>query len=151
MIIGLENDTHFCQWTIAAVPRHPLLRKLIDTIVEEARKGIDVANEHFVHFHTGPGIWTRVIHEFMGYPKEQRARHTYKLYVSDVTHREKFKRYGIRLEDRPFFSSVMVKNLYGSTQFQDGYHSWMDERDRLRQKHQRNSPTPVNSPTPSPK
>lgn len=129
LIVGLENDFHFCQWTIASVPKHPLFKAVIDRIVKETSKGIDISNEHFVHQYTGPGIWTRVIHEFLGFPIEQKARHTYNLYRKDP---RPFRKLGIRLEDRPFFSSKMVKNFYGSTQFEDGYVSWIEERNRLR-------------------
>jgi len=130
VIIGVENDIHFCQWTLASVPRHPLFKAVLDAIVRTAREGIDVSNEHFVHKHTGPGIWTRAIHEFLGYPIEQKAQHTFHLY--QTTDRDRFQKWGIRLEDRAFFSRKVVKNLYGSTQFSDGYVSWMEQRDALR-------------------
>lgn len=131
LIIGLENETHFCQWTIVAVPRHPLLKALIDTIVDDFQKGIDTRDEHFVHKHTGPGIWTRVIHNVLQYPIEQKAGHTFYLYQNDPEHRKRAEALGIRLEDRTFFSKKMVRNMYGSTQFRDGYTSWMTERDQL--------------------
>ena len=130
VIIGVENDVHFCQWTLASVPRHPLYKAVLDAIVSTAEEGIDVSNEHFVHKHTGPGIWTRAIHEFLGYPIEQKAQHTFHLY--QTTDRLRFQKWGIRLEDRTFFSRKVVKNLYGSTQFSDGYVSWMEQRDALR-------------------
>lgn len=139
VIIGLENDTHFCQWTIASVPRHPMFKKLIRIIVDQIEHGIDTSSEHFVHRYTGPGVWTRAIHEFLGYPIEQRARYTYTLYQTDPEHRKKINERGIRLEDRPFFSKQMVKNLFGSTQFHDGYTSWTDTRDQLIRDHRNKS------------
>jgi hypothetical protein len=54
-VIGLENGVHFCQWTIATVPAHPVLRRVLEMIVERARLGIHLDHEHFVHEHTGPG------------------------------------------------------------------------------------------------
>lgn len=133
-IVALENDIHFCQWTFASVPKHPVLEKVIEFVVAQASNGIDTSNEHFVHHHTGPGIWTRAIHAFLGYPIEQKARHTFTLYQTSEEHRQRFKRWGIRLEDRAYFSNGMVKNLFGSTQFSDGYASWMAERDDLLRK-----------------
>jgi mannosyltransferase OCH1-like enzyme len=130
-ILALENDVHFCQWTFAAVPGHPILKAVIDLVVEECEKGIDTSSEHFVHHYTGPGVWTRAIHSVLGYPEAQKARHTYNLYRTQPQHRKRCEQLGIRLEDRPFFFSEMVRNLFGSTQFGDEYVSWTDERDRL--------------------
>lgn len=131
-VFGLENDIHFCQWTFASVPGHPILKAVIDLVVAECEKGIDTSDEHFVHHHTGPGMWTRAIHQVLGYPSEQKARHTYNLYQKQSEHRQRFEQLGMRLEDRPYFYSQMVRNLYGSTQFtDDGYVSWLKERDQL--------------------
>lgn len=132
MVIALENDLHFCQWTIASAPRHPILKKVIDLIVAEMEEGIDYTNEHFVHQHTGPGIWTRAVHLSLGFPIEQKARFTHKL-AQDRAYQARFQKLGLRIEDRPFFFSVNVRNYFGSTQFKDGYHSWIAERDRLLQ------------------
>jgi hypothetical protein len=132
MVIALENDLHFCQWTIASAPRHPILKKVIELIVAEMEKGIDYTNEHFVHQHTGPGIWTRAIHLTLGFPIQQKARFTHKL-AQDPAHQERFRKAGVRIEDRPFFFSVNVRNYFGSTQFKSGYHSWIAERDQLLQ------------------
>lgn len=143
-IFGLENDMHFCQWTFASVPGHPILKAVIDLVVEECEKGIDTSNEHFVHQHTGPGIWTRAIHYVLEYPKEQKARHTYNLYRTQPEHRQRFERLGMRIEDRPYFFSEMVRNLYGSTQFSDdGYISWTKERDQLMHQSVESSSTTV--------
>lgn len=131
-VFGLENDVHFCQWTFASVPGHPILKAVINLVVAECEKGVDTSDEHFVHHHTGPGIWTRAIHQVLGYPREQKARHTYNLYQTQSEHRQRFEQLGMRLEDRPYFYSQMVRNLYGSTQFtDDGYVSWLKERDQL--------------------
>jgi mannosyltransferase OCH1-like enzyme len=135
VIIALENDVHFCQWTLASVPQHPLFKFVVRLIVEEAQKGIDTSQEHFVHHHTGPGMWTRAIHQFLGYPKEQKARHTYRLF--QTTDRARFEKWGIRLESDTYFSKEMVKNLFGSTQFGDGYISWMEQRKALQNATQR--------------
>jgi len=129
IIIGLENDKHFCQWTILSEPKHPILKKVIEMIVEEAENGIDTKNEHFVHHHTGPGIWTRAINRTLELPENQIAQLTYDSKDSRV--HKKLKDLGIRFENTDFFSKVNVKNLYGSTQFGDDYSSWMDERNKI--------------------
>ena len=51
----------------AAMTNHASNRRLaacldavIDLLVHRARGGVDTGDEHFVHFHTGPGVWTSV-------------------------------------------------------------------------------------------
>lgn len=132
IVIGLENDIHFCQWTIASVSGHKVLKTVIDMIVSEFNKGIDLTNEHFVHKHTGPGIWTRAINKTLGLNVDQKAIDTWRLY-QDPKHKSKFTKLGIRLESRDFFNREYVQNLYGSTQFKDdNYTSWIAERDKIR-------------------
>lgn len=135
MIIGLENDLHFCQWTILAEPKHPVLKTVIQLIVDEAENGFDLKNEHFVHHHTGPGIWTRAIHQILELPEDQKARTTYEAYKdSNSKISKKIKSMGIRLEDDKFFAGTNVRNFYGSTQFGDGYVNWLEERDKILKK-----------------
>lgn len=128
MIIALENDLHFCQWTILSAPQHPILANVIRLIVDDAMNGIQMDDEHFVHRHTGPGIWSRAIHQTLGFPEDQKAIDTYRQYTKGDS---RFKRYGVRLEDQSFFAGDNVRNLYGSTQFGDGFASWTNERDKL--------------------
>jgi hypothetical protein len=63
VIIGLENDVHFCQWTFASTPGHPFLARVLELINERARvpdfPRTDLPD--FVHFHTGPGVFTDAI------------------------------------------------------------------------------------------
>jgi mannosyltransferase OCH1-like enzyme len=138
IIIALENDLHFCQWTILAAPRHPILATVIQMIVDDAMKGFQLDNEHFVHQHTGPGIWTRAIHQTLGLPQDQKAQQTYDMYTSGK-HVQVFKKYGVRLENDTFFAGDNVRNLYGSTQFGNDYASWMNERDQLLKKSKKKS------------
>lgn len=41
--------------TLVSVAKHPLFGAVIQAIVQAAKNGIDISNEHFVHAHTGPG------------------------------------------------------------------------------------------------
>lgn len=126
VIIGLENDIHFCQWTIASVPEHPLFTIVINMIVSKFKKGIDFTNPHFVHAYTGPGIWTRAINKLLNEPENQKAIDTY-----NKTKRDLLDKYGISLKPPTFFSRICVEHLYGSTQFSDGYKSWISERNNI--------------------
>jgi mannosyltransferase OCH1-like enzyme len=134
LIIGLENDIHFCQWTIACVAKHPILWAVIETMTEQILVGIDTSNPHFVHKYTGPGMWTRVIAKQLKM-EHKRARDIYDLYKMHKTMKNKeesaFQKWGLRIEDTPFFRSQYVKNLFGSTQFSEEYQSWTKQRDLL--------------------
>ena len=130
IIIGLENDIHFCQWTIVSSPGHPILKMVIDMVVTEFQNGIDINYEHFVHKHTGPGIWTKAINTTLGFKPDQKAIDTWKCY-HNPKFKNKFEKMGIRLESKDLFSREYVKNLFGSTQFKDGYESWITEKKKL--------------------
>jgi inositol phosphorylceramide mannosyltransferase catalytic subunit len=54
LVVSLEsNHRCMCQWTIAASPRHPALKVLLDDIVANA-DNIDTSDPEFVHKTTGP-------------------------------------------------------------------------------------------------
>ena len=53
--MGLEDQVHFCQWTIDGAAGHPVLKRVVDLIVERAEEGLKLNYSNYVHFHTGPG------------------------------------------------------------------------------------------------
>lgn len=131
IVIALENEIHFCQWTIVSVPKHPILKNVINMIVQLCKLGIDISDEHFVHKYTGPGIWTKAINHTLGFKPEQKSITTWD-YSKQAKYKPKFLKLGLKLESKSFFNGDNVKNLFGSTQFSDGYDSWTKERDKLR-------------------
>ncbi|KAL4855480.1 Initiation-specific alpha-1 [Chlorella vulgaris] len=66
--IALQSDIFFCQWTIMSAPKHPVLRAVLELIIQRAKDGVDVTYEHFVHKHTGPGKASQ-IQKFSAYLK----------------------------------------------------------------------------------
>lgn len=69
-IIGEEpNRDAFAQWTIATVPGHPLPKRALDMLVERIVQdgGVNVTKrgEHFVHWYTGPGMWTEAVADYL--------------------------------------------------------------------------------------
>ena len=58
VIIGLENDNHFCQWSFCSVAGHPLLEGVIQRIVARAEAGIMTNLSDFVHYYTGPAVFS---------------------------------------------------------------------------------------------
>ena len=66
VIIGIENIEHFCQWTLLSVPGHPLFQKIIDTCFKHYLESGNkiVIKDHFVHWYTGPWVFTDAIYDF---------------------------------------------------------------------------------------
>lgn len=125
LVVGVENDEHFCNWTIAGGAGHPALRRVIDLIVERSREGIDYTNEHFVHEHTGPAIWTDAILDVLdmdGSPQK---------IFEDRELRDEALRKGILILDRPSFRHSFCENENASESFGDGWVSWKQQRDRM--------------------
>ena len=66
LMLGVENESHFCQWTIAATPRHPAMKHVVKYIVDNwLAHGIDLTSPHFVHLTTGPAIWTDALCDYL--------------------------------------------------------------------------------------
>lgn len=124
LTLALENEVHFCQWTMAAPPAHPVLAAVLRLIAERATRGYDLGYEHFVHEGTGPGVWTDAIREVLGLAglPPERIRKDY----PDVV-----RAAGLSILPAGTFGSGLVGHEYGSRHYGDGYASWTLERDRL--------------------
>jgi len=71
VIIGMENDHHICNWGFASQQGHLLFQKAVDLSISRfVDAEIDLNQDHFVHFVTGPAMLTHalgaVIHDFGG-------------------------------------------------------------------------------------
>jgi mannosyltransferase OCH1-like enzyme len=129
LMVSLENKIHFCQWTIAAESGHPVFDLVLRLIVERARPGIDLSSEHFVHEHTGPGIWTRAMRQILNLEN---------LPVAEIyqKHRNAAALAGIRILPMGTFERGLVRHAFGSIAFRgEGYASWTEERDSLNLRH----------------
>ncbi|GAX74331.1 hypothetical protein CEUSTIGMA_g1780.t1 [Chlamydomonas eustigma] len=121
---------------VSQLPRHPLLSLVIQLILERFRAGMDVSsrNPHFVHQHTGPGVWSAAVTHYLGFDKGLvgKAGEVFRKVHSD---RGTFLRVrnelGVCLVGRPFFGGLNVKNHYGSLNFKNGWASWTEERSQL--------------------
>ena len=137
MIVCLENDSHFCQWTIVSCKGHPVLKTVIDLIVERASKGIDISEKHFVHKHTGPGIWTEALRKCLNVPENKNARDIFTMYRNSQLE-FLFSKYQLRLEDKGYFNGRLVKHYYGSRNFKKNYDSWIEQRTNIGEKSSEN-------------
>ncbi len=74
-----NNHPFFCQWAFAAPAGHPALLKVLELISNriDADGGVNSERPDFVHYYTGPGVWTAAIQEHLGsslIPAEIQAR-----------------------------------------------------------------------------
>lgn len=119
-ICSLENDVHFCNWTFASTPHHPILRNLIKEIIKRNLRP-NYNDIHFVHYLTGPAVFTDVILSSLN------------LDMNTNLLQYKFS------ENIPFFcyndnySNLFIKgavlHLFGSKNWKENYNSWTDERE----------------------
>ena len=63
-IVTPENNTHFCQYFFAAPPKSPVLKSIIDLMVERITN-TKIKGEHIVHYLTGPGVFTDGIIKYL--------------------------------------------------------------------------------------
>ena len=126
LLICLENDAHFCNWTFAGVAGHPAFERVIALIVERAQAGIDFSNEHFVHEHTGPSVWTDAIREVLRMENYSPGE----IYRSEEL-REAAKERGIIILDYNAFSRRFCCNEFGSVSYGDSWVSWTDQREDI--------------------
>ncbi len=75
LLLGVENKSgvHFCQWAFASVPEHPVLETTINLLIARAERGIDTRRPHYVHYHTGPALWSDAIRLYLGLGTEAEA------------------------------------------------------------------------------
>lgn len=70
MLVCPENNLHFCQWAFAAEPESPIMKSVIDVMMDRLRRPrYDI--KHMVHIHTGPGAWTDGIYKGLGIDKQK--------------------------------------------------------------------------------
>jgi mannosyltransferase OCH1-like enzyme len=132
LLVGLENDEHFCQWTIYSTKEHPIMKYVCDYILNNyEQNGINTKDKHFVHKTTGPSIWTDAIASYLkdeGLTKEKTSLEIFKDYKKKPG---KFNDYGIYLLSKDYYEKIYSKNLYGSQNFGGGYIKWTDEAKAL--------------------
>jgi hypothetical protein len=67
IIIAMENDVHFCQWTLASIPGHPILGRVLELIVERAKDFPRVQTaDNMVDWYTGMDVFSQGIADVLG-------------------------------------------------------------------------------------
>lgn len=132
LIVGLENDVHFCQWVMAGVQQHPVLEEVLCQINRRALH-IDNTYEHFVHKTTGPGVWTDAIKYSLNYTGTS-ARDVFEKVNAAASNPVKVQaqRLGLCLADE-YFPRRFVSNEYmsqWSSEDRGQLPSWTKERSK---------------------
>jgi mannosyltransferase OCH1-like enzyme len=67
LVMVPENSTHLCQWIFSAPKYSPILRKVIELSVNRILKlnVNDFKNSHFVHYLTGPAVFTQGVEDYL--------------------------------------------------------------------------------------
>jgi mannosyltransferase OCH1-like enzyme len=123
MIICPENDTHLCQWTFAAAPKHPILKSVLD-LIKEGFKDPNYEEEHFVHKLTGPAVWTEGIRQSLDIPRGALLTQMDKIQLK-LPKAKKYKFYSYGSDNWRMFHNMAVKHLYGSQNWHEGYDQWI--------------------------
>lgn len=125
LIVCPEHDIHLCQWTFAASPGHPSIKSVIDLMVKRLSDNPNWDIPHFVHFYTGPGVWTEGILSSLNIKKENNIIDKSLEWNNSSRAKELgFHCYGG--EDWRIFHLTSSQHLYGSQNWHDGYVQWIN-------------------------
>ena len=124
MIVCPETSEHFCQWTFAATPEHPVIQSVLDHI-KEAFVSPDYKKPHFVHNMTGPAVWTKGILNKLNVSVRNLIDDHLLINSCENAKLYKFHCYGG--EKWRIFHFESVKHIYGSQQWKDGYVQWIQD------------------------
>lgn len=124
MIVCPETSNHFCQWTFAATPEHPIIKSVLDHI-KEAFVNPDYKKPHFVHNMTGPAVWTRgILNKLNVSVRNLIDDH---LLINSCENAKLYKFYCYGGERWRIFHFEAVKHIYGSQKWKDGYVQWIQD------------------------
>jgi mannosyltransferase OCH1-like enzyme len=73
LIVGAENGAHFCQWIFSAPKNSPILKSVIDLVIDRIYEYgvVDgsynnyTSKDHMVHYLTGPQVFTEGIEKYL--------------------------------------------------------------------------------------
>jgi alpha 1,6-mannosyltransferase len=130
LVIGLEGDAstkglprspQFVQWTMAAVPSHPVFQNVLDRIVSVTPSYLEQAAEMGIERDimnwTGPGIWTDAVLAYLNRTEEQIQNLRdlkYSVRIKDVAVLPKRSFAVIQGEDHSL-SDILIKHYFSGT------------------------------------
>lgn len=125
LVLAPENDVHFSQATMAARGGHVLFDHALELVLSRWWEGFDVMYPHFVHHHTGPGLWTTAVCRYLG--------------CGDVQAGEALEAHGrgdsrVTFLDADTLAKTYIRHVYGSQVWRNepDYEAWIDQTERLK-------------------
>lgn len=119
---------------IASVAGHPILNEVIHLILARAKQGFNVSDEHMVHYHTGPAIWTEAILNVLGLQGLNATAAATAVWTDPAAY-SKARSLGVCVVAASFWGTRYAQNtrhMYGSLNFKEqGYPRWREERNVL--------------------
>lgn len=116
------NDKYFCQWAFASAPGHPVLDRVLKLIRERVERdgGVNESMDHYVHYYTGPAVWSDAVQDYLGVRKtpnelqESKAGRYKDLIIYPCSH----------------FCGAKIAHANGSIHWSDlsDYNSWQKQR-----------------------
>jgi mannosyltransferase OCH1-like enzyme len=149
MIISTEHSMNFCQWTFACSPKNKIIKSVIDLMMERLRSP-NYEMREFVHYHTGPMMWTQGIYNALGLEIKPfcfdiqgeklfcnsligsgRCSHGALMELSEsLNGSDLLKENGLYIygeKNWKIFRNGAVSHIFGSQQWKEGYTSWTNE------------------------
>jgi alpha 1,6-mannosyltransferase len=116
LILELDADqSHFCQWTFAASPKHPAMYSVCHYLLSQWRqRGILRNSEGTIDVlrTTGPIVFSEAIKLYIGEKKQSSAQKIVKRYYRDKEYRKKLNQMGIFFTKKKFFDGIASKNQF---------------------------------------
>lgn len=132
LVAALENDAHMCQWIIASVPGHPVLRAALTAVLRSMKGGVNCMDDHMVHKHTGPGVWTEAFRDVLGLSSGASAADIARATWTNATVYERARRLRLCIVASTFWGTSKpqnAQNLYSSQWSDDETNqSWLKEK-----------------------
>lgn len=67
MIVAIENGIHYTQWSFMAEPKNPIIKSILDVIVERCQN-IDYNKKDLVHYYTANDAFAEGIRKYFNLP-----------------------------------------------------------------------------------
>jgi mannosyltransferase OCH1-like enzyme len=117
LVLAPETDRiHLCQWTFAAPPRSPVLRKIIDVCVERILSAPTIRGEHIIHYMTGPRAFTDGIESYL-------KEHGCTTFRNKLSY-EVYQNYRVHIFNTGFFHGKLINHLFAG----NDHGGWKSER-----------------------
>lgn len=105
LVLAPETDSlHLCQWTFAAPPKSPILKEIIDLVVDRVLNNQDFNREHIIHELTGPRAFTDGIETYL-------KKLDCTLYENKLNY-DRYQNYIIHVFSSDYFHNSIIRHLY---------------------------------------